>query len=89
MNLVVWRDRALDQLADIWVQAAAADRPAIETAIEQINRILRDDPASQGESRAGNWRVMFQRPLSIVFTFNSNARKVIVSSVKLIRSRRR
>jgi hypothetical protein len=34
VNRVVWRNKALDELADIWVQTPAAGRPAVEAAVK-------------------------------------------------------
>jgi hypothetical protein len=87
VNAVVWRNKALDELADIWVRTPAAGRPAIEAAVERIKRLLRDDPAAQGESRGGAWRVMFEPPLGVTFHVDDAAGVVTVARVRLLRSR--
>lgn len=64
---VEWHEIALDRLADIYVAAPAADRDGIARCVGQINARLAADPAFVGESRGGNRRVWFNRPLMVVY----------------------
>jgi hypothetical protein len=49
MFAVLWRRRALDRLAEIWM--SASDRDAVTNAVSQVDRTLSHDPECQGESR--------------------------------------
>lgn len=62
-----WDERALDVLADIWVQITPAERERVEAAVNRVNRLLRDDPLGRGESRTSRVRVMFEEPLTVFF----------------------
>ena len=64
---VEWHDIALDRLADIYVAVPAADRDGIVRCVDQTNARLALDPQFLGESRAGNRRVWFNRPLMVVY----------------------
>lgn len=67
MYAVIWRDAALDQLADAWVATDAAGRVAIDQAVQRLNAELATDPATFGESRTGRRRVAFDAPCGISF----------------------
>lgn len=60
-------NKALDQLADIWVAATQDDRDVIERAVLEVNRELADDPANKGESRSGGRRTLIASPLTVWF----------------------
>ena len=79
---VVWRRRAEAQLAALWLRAA--NKEAIAGYAEQIDRILARNPADQGESRVGNTRVWFHRPLCVLFQIDETAKRVIVMAVKWV-----
>ena len=57
MSVVEWQESARDELADLWVQAAPAERPGIEQAVLAAERDLADDPLAVGESRFDRVRV--------------------------------
>jgi hypothetical protein len=82
---VEWHEVALDRLADIYVAVPAADRDAVARCVEQINTRLADDSAFVGESRGGNRRVFFNRPLMVVYDLVSGG-GVRVVHVSLVRS---
>ena len=67
MFAVIWRDAALNQLADAWVLADLPTRDAIEQAINRLNSRLAADPRHLGESRVGRRRVAFDAPCAISF----------------------
>jgi hypothetical protein len=76
---VVWSRPCEQDLAALWV--AGPDRTAITTAVAAIDVRLRRDPLSQGESRAGNRRVLFQQPLGVEYVANEDDRMVTVEAV--------
>lgn len=67
MNPVPWDEAAYDELADIWVRATPDDRDRIEAAVNLINARLQRDPLAEGESRDGNRRLAYFRPLAVLF----------------------
>ena len=76
---VRWLRHAKNDLADIWTRAA--DREAVTAASYQIDQRLANDPANEGESREGDVRVTFERPLRVQFLVKEADRKVVVISV--------
>ena len=75
---VIWREHALDRLADRYVAADPARRDAIDRAVTYINATLAIDPV-QGESRARpTQRSWFVFPVSIVFEIFSADDLVVV-----------
>ena len=78
---VRWADRADDELAAAWL--AAADADAVTRAADQIENQLARDPLACGESRAGNVRLLFEPPLSVLYRVVTPARVVWVVSVRL------
>jgi hypothetical protein len=49
---VIWRDTALQQLANIWM--AATDRAAVNHAVDDVDAELSDDPDQKGEDYFGD-----------------------------------
>ena len=76
MNDVEWTDTARDQLADIWVAAASAERIRFEANIVLFERLLAEDPLAIGESREGSSRVAVVLPLVYWFSVESNAVRI-------------
>lgn len=76
---VTWTEAALDELATIWSQAD--DRVAVTAASNEIDRLLGASPYTQGESRRGNVRVMFEGSLGADFAVFVNDRIVQVLTV--------
>lgn len=76
---VVWTRRALNQLADIW--SNAADRGVVTAAADRMDAALSADPANTGESRGGADRIVLDWPLSILFHVDQTRRIVHVTSV--------
>ena len=64
-----WDEATYDALADIWVQITPEERDVVEAAVRRLNRLLRDDPDIQGESRTGRIRVTFEGPLTVYFRY--------------------
>jgi plasmid stabilization system protein ParE len=79
---VVWRRRAESQLAALWLRAANKD--AVAGYAEQVERILQRNPADQGESRAGNVRIWFHRPISVLYEIDEGDKRVTVMAIKWV-----
>lgn len=62
---VNWHHDAEHELTRIWL--GARDRQRITAATEEIDSLLRTNPEQQGESRADGRRVLFEKPLGVVF----------------------
>jgi plasmid stabilization system protein ParE len=82
---VVWKQSALDQLTELWM--ASENRRAVSAAANQIDSWLRHAPASKGESREGNERIMIVPPLVIVVEVHEVDRIVKVHSVRAVTER--
>ena len=82
---VLWTPEAEEQLAAIWIESS--NRQAIREASQRIDESLRRDPASQGESRVGNERVVHDAPLGVTFEVIEADRTVFVIEVWQYRSR--
>lgn len=81
MFQVHWLQAALDDLARIWLDARAHDRPAVTGAARTIDEILRANPEQEGESRSGDERVTFVSPLGLEFEVDSDQRVVWILHV--------
>ncbi len=73
---VVWRDSALDKLADLYVATSEDERDRMARGIESLNRRLADDPLNVGESRDGTFRIVFP-PLLLVTFFVDEPRALV------------
>ena len=78
---VIWLQRAVNDLAEIWMHAAATGRRAITEASHAIDGALQDKPFDVSESREEDVRVMFAPPLGIFFTADFASRTVTVAHV--------
>jgi hypothetical protein len=67
MFAVVWRTRALDELADIVVQSDLPTQDVIARQVTALNNRLAVDPLDVGESRGGNRRIGIADPICILF----------------------
>jgi mRNA-degrading endonuclease RelE of RelBE toxin-antitoxin system len=79
---VIWTKKAIDQLAQAWIDAA--DRTAVQRATNRIDSMLAMQPRAHGESRRGNDRLLYQPPLAVYYRVDDSDRKVFVLSVKLV-----
>jgi plasmid stabilization system protein ParE len=79
---VVWKPSARQRLADVWI--AAHDRGAVTSAADVIDRVLRDDPSEEGESRGGAARILIVPPLAVVYDVREEDRLVEVLSVRAL-----
>jgi hypothetical protein len=84
MNFTVtWHPDADDQIAAIWT--AASDRAAVTDAARRTDLVLGHNPLGVGESRGGNIRLLFERPLAILYRVDDATRTVHVVSVSTAR----
>jgi hypothetical protein len=79
MWAVIWKDQALDDLADALVQSDLATQDTIERLIKQFNAELAADPLQVGESRTGNRRIAHRAPCAISFLVDSTDQVVRVT----------
>lgn len=70
MHGVIWRESALDAMADAFVTADPARRTLIERAVIFFNNALANDPQNLGESRGGNRRIAFDSRCAITFVID-------------------
>jgi hypothetical protein len=75
---VVWRDTALQQLATIWM--AAADRAAVNHAVDDVDTELADDPDQKGEDYFGD-RYILNAVMWALYHIYSDDRMVHVLQV--------
>jgi hypothetical protein len=73
---VIYRLSAENQLAELW--NGAPDRGAITRAADEIDRRLAKDPHREGESRTETTRILFVRPLAVLFEISDADRMVHV-----------
>jgi plasmid stabilization system protein ParE len=76
---VVWKPAAEEELARLWCEAA--DRDSLAAAANTLDRLLREAPRDQGESRSETIRVTFVRPLGVFYHIHEQDRLVSVLGV--------
>jgi hypothetical protein len=76
---VVWKKRALDRLAEMWL--AASDKNDVTDAANQIDQLLAFEPWEHGESREKDVRVFFVPPLAVLYSISDADRLVEVLRV--------
>ena len=80
MNFTVtWMPPTEGQLATIWMNAM--DRNAVTEAMYKLEQRLAEDPLNEGESRAGDERIAFELPLSVLFQVFPDDMKVEVYTI--------
>lgn len=79
---VIWRHRADMELMRLWIRAA--DKDDVTQYAEQIERLLQRDPRNQGESRGGNIRLWFYRPLCVLFRIKEQTQVVEIGRIKWV-----
>jgi hypothetical protein len=77
---VVWVPEAEQELARLWMNTA--DRDRITLAAAEIERRLRFDPESAGESRAAGRRILIAPPLAATFRVSPADRLVQVLNLR-------
>jgi len=79
---VVWIDKALDDLAKIWTQAASS-RNAVRDAANEIDRLLRYQAASVGWID-GDYRRLRVDPLDVAYVVSLGDCLVTVYEVSFV-----
>jgi mRNA-degrading endonuclease RelE of RelBE toxin-antitoxin system len=79
---VVWKSRAEQELAEIWLQAA--DRDLIGHAVHKAEHALARDPFDVGESRETDYRLLCILPLVIGYRVSEDDRLVTVVRVRAV-----
>lgn len=88
MYRVIWLQTALNQLAEIWIQANADDRREINDAVRRIDGLLASNPSGIGESRDEGLRICFVAGLSVGFSYDQTAKTAAVLTIRRMRPRR-
>lgn len=79
MYFVEWLPAAEQILADLWNNSS--DRATIAAAADALDNSLVRNPANLGESRGGNMRIAFSKPLGILFNIDEAGRHVRVLGI--------
>lgn len=88
MYSVVWSQRAVRDLAELWTRGSSETREAITRATAALAQSLHEDPFEGSESREGNNRVIFIAPLCVLFKVDVQASRLRVDHVWQFRSPR-
>lgn len=83
---VVWPAEVEQKLTQMWL--AGRDRQAISEATDRIEQVLGSDPINVGESRAGNFRILVEDPLAVIYSVSPKDCLVNVVEVSRTRMRR-
>lgn len=76
---VIWKPSAEQELARLW--DAAQDRRAVTLAANAIDNQLRLSADRAGESRGGQDRIVFERPLGVRYRVSTADRMVLVLNI--------
>jgi plasmid stabilization system protein ParE len=76
---VAWTPTAQDDLAAVWL--AASDRNAVTNASHEIDRLLKNDPETQGTPSFDTVRTLIVPPLAVEFEVVEDDRIVYVLTV--------
>lgn len=75
---VVWHEKALDELAGIWI--ASEQQQAVTGSVNRVDRILRSDPSIKGVDFYGD-RLLVVFPLAVVYVVKGQDRVVEIVAV--------
>lgn len=79
---VLWSPIAEGQLLDLWSNSPGR-RSGITRAAQQVDRLLRDDPATRGRP-FGVTRILIEPLIVVLFSLDEGDRKVKVHMVRSI-----
>jgi hypothetical protein len=85
MHQVEWLESAVQELANIWMNADSKERARITAATESIDETICRNPEQQGESRPGGRRIFFALPLGVNFRIENDSPTVVVTHVWHVR----
>ena len=77
--MVSWRQHALNELAQIWMNAS--DPQAVTDASNRLDVALRDDPDQTAILMSGGDWLMIELPLAVIFRIFPPDCRVVVSRV--------
>lgn len=75
---VVWHEKVLDELAEIWI--ASEQQQAVTGSVNSVDRILRSDPSIKGVDFYGD-RLLVVFPLAVVYVVKDQDRVVEIVAV--------
>jgi hypothetical protein len=78
---VEWLQDALNELANIWMQADSASRQEITQAAHTLDQQLQVDPYLESESRDQYTRIIFVYPLAAQIEIDPHKKAVWVLNV--------
>lgn len=78
---VVWGNRALNELTDLWM--TTEDRDSVTNAAREIDQILSRDATRQGDEIREGLMELNVRPLRVLFSVRESDRIVEVYTVVL------
>lgn len=76
---VAWNAAAKRALAELWTDAA--DRRAVASAADEIDRLLAHSADTAGESRSATTQILVAPPLAVYFDISHASRTVTVFAV--------
>jgi hypothetical protein len=80
---VLWRQTALDQLAEIWL--AASDRDQVTRAVNAIDSLLSTDPSGDPTKElAEGLRTVIVLPLRVTYAVQEDDRTVDVAIIRRV-----
>ena len=85
---IVWLQVALNELANLWMQADSLLRKQITAAAHAIDQELKMNPDEKGESRDNGERVFFVHPLGVQFEIDRSRSTVRIFHVWDIRRKK-
>jgi hypothetical protein len=81
MYTLHWVESAIEKLWKMMIRASLSTGPRISAAVDEIDRVLRIDPESAGESREPRRRIFFIPPLAVKFQVEPRLRIVTVLDI--------
>jgi plasmid stabilization system protein ParE len=74
---VFWTQEAYESLLDVASVLQVSEQ--VVRAVEEIHRLLAENPDQQGESRPGGRRIMFAAPIGVIYRMDARLRWVVIS----------
>jgi hypothetical protein len=87
MFRVEWLREAVEELAELWIEADSPLRQAITEATHALDQELQADPFRRSESREGEVRISFFNPLALLFEVDPKQKIVWILHVWSFRQR--
>lgn len=81
-HAVFWSDAASNSL--IAVLLRANDKPGYWAIVREIDRRLAANPLAEGESRHGDYRLLYVRPFAVLFRVDGDPREVHIEELQWV-----